>query len=72
MDYLKTPVSNGPSTAAIDKAINTVLDKVSTPRLLWHITKRHKFGLVATWALIVTACYLFPPLPDMLFALIGR
>lgn len=46
------------------------LKRVSTSTLLWHVVKRHKFGLVSTYAVLMTAVYIFPPLPDLILSMI--
>lgn len=46
------------------------LRNVKTSTLLWHLVKRHKFGIVATYAVVLTALYMFPPLPDLLLSII--
>lgn len=45
------------------------LEKLSTATIIWHVVKRHKFGLVSTWAAIVTTLYLFPTAPAALISL---
>jgi len=46
------------------------LKGVSTSKIIWHLVKRHKFGLVTGYAIVLTALYIFPPLPDLLVSLV--
>jgi len=36
------------------------LKSLSTVDILWHLVQRHKFGLVAFYAVIITMLFLFP------------
>lgn len=68
-----TPFKTVGSTRAIkNKVENNVLDKVGTGQIVWHLVKRHKFGLVTTYAIILTSVWMFPPLPDVVLGLFGR
>lgn len=71
MEYKKTPVSKKVSKEAIDTAIGVKLKDISTLKIQWYVVKRHKFGLLATWAIIITLLYMFPPLPGVLISFIG-
>lgn len=62
MSYELTTPKVGSSKAIKNKVTNEALNQFSTSRMLWHIIKRHKFGLVVTWAMLVTISYLFPPI----------
>lgn len=64
MQYEDMPVKKT-SKKSVDKYN---LEKVSTGTMLWHVIKRHKFGLVTAWALVITILYLFPFVPDLLFS----
>lgn len=66
MAYEATPVKT--SKDAGKRYAQKELDRVGTFALLWHVVKRHKFGLVASWALIVTIMHFVPFAFDMLFA----
>jgi len=70
MEFETTPFKVGSSKAIKNKVSDNVLDKVSTGRIIWHLVKRHKFGLVATWAIVVTIQWAFPPAFDILTSLI--
>ncbi len=70
MSYEATPFKVGSAKAIKNKATNEALNEVSTMGLVWHIIKRHKFGLVLTWALVMTISYIFPPVWDILGSLI--
>ena len=65
MEYEETPVKNNKisrKTIAL-KALETV----GTSSIIWYLIKRHKFALVATWAVIITVFYLAPFVPDLIF-----
>lgn len=62
MVFEETPINV--SAKAKSKYYDGALDKMSTSRIVWYLVKRHKFGLVVTWAIIITISYLFPPFWD--------
>jgi hypothetical protein len=66
MTYEETPVSGKVSKHAVKKEAGKVLDNFSTGRILWHVVKRHKLGLITTYAVILTAFYFLPFLPSLL------
>lgn len=68
MKFIETPKKDKPGK----EAHNYVLNKYSTPKLLWFIVKRHRVGLLATWAILMTAVYIFPPLPDIVIGLLSQ
>lgn len=70
MSYEATPFKVGSGKAIKNKVTNEALNEISTGQLVWHIIKRHKFGLVMTWAIIITISYIFPPVWDILGSLI--
>lgn len=45
------------------------LDRIGTPSIIWHLVKRHKFGLVVAWAVAITLNTVAPYLPDAIFNL---
>lgn len=68
MKYEETPVKKSkvnPKSLALKE-----LDRVGTPSIFWYLVKRHKFGLVATWAVVVTVFYAVPFIPDLLFSVL--
>lgn len=69
MKYEKTPVKNNIKDAS-KAEVERILERKSTSSLIWFIVKRHKFGLMSTWAVIMTVLYVFPPLPDIVFTLV--
>lgn len=71
-DFIKTPVSLKPSDQAIKSEVARTLDKFSTRQMLWHATKRHKFGLTMTYAIILTVFYFLPFLPSLIFSAFGK
>lgn len=74
MELLDSPLPfKANSGRAIKNKIgDNVMDKFSSGHIIWYLAKRHKFGLVATWAVVITVLWAFPPLPDILLSLIGR
>lgn len=68
MKYEATPVKNNLKDAT-KKLRHDEMDKLSTSAILWHVVKRHKFGLVVTYAIVLTAVYIFPPLPEIITSL---
>lgn len=70
MDFETTPFKPGSIKVMRDKVSDSVLDKVSTSRIFWHLVKRHKFGLVSLWAVVITITWMFPPVWDILGSLI--
>ena len=66
MDLIETPFKVGKVKDMRNKVSDDLLSKVSTGRIFWHLIKRHKFGLVATWAILITITYMFPPVWDIL------
>ena len=64
MTYEKTPVK---PTKLTDKDLSIKeLERLGTPTILWQLVKRHKVGLLATWAIVITLLYVFPPLPQII------
>lgn len=70
MQYEETAVNTKPSKTAINKYKSDQLDKLDTGAIIWHLVKRHKFGLVCTYALVVSVFYFTPFLPDMVLSLV--
>ncbi len=70
MDFLPTGSKTGTVREMKNKVSDDYLSKISTSRIFWHLTKRHKFGLVATWAVLITITYMFPPVWDILGSLV--
>ncbi len=69
MRYEKTPIKHN-AKDIIKKQERLTLEQFSTSRLLWTVVKRHKFAIVATWAIIITVVNLFPPLPDLALSIV--
>lgn len=71
MDLLEVPFKTNSTAKKIkDNLDSSVLYRISTSQIIWHLVKRHKFGLVSTWAVVVTIQWMFPPAFDMLTSLI--
>lgn len=68
MTYEKTPVSN--SKGLGKRTLIKELETLRTGTIIWFLVKRHKVGLLGTWAVVITALYMFPPLPDLLLSLV--
>jgi len=67
MKYEKTPVKNNINN---NKILLDQLEKVGTGSIVWHVVKRHKFGIVVAYAIVLTIVYIFPPLPDLILSII--
>lgn len=52
-----------PSKGAGKRAAIKDAELLSTGRLLWIITKRHKTAMLVTWAVVMTVLYAVPSLP---------
>ena len=70
MDLLEVPFKAGKTRDIKNKVSEDYLRGISTPRIIWHLIKRHKFGLVTTWAVLITLTYVFPPFWDILGSLV--
>lgn len=66
MKYEETPIKKTDGK----KVIMHDMKRLGTPTILWFIAKRHKVGILATWAVVMTALYMFPPLPDVVLSLV--
>lgn len=72
MDFIESPLKVN-KRAVKNKISEKSLEQFSTGRIMWHLAKRHKFGLVSSWAFIITVLWAFPPATDILVSLvIGR
>lgn len=65
--YLETAVK--PSKVTKKRSAELEIDRLNTFEIIWHLVKRHKFGLVSIWAVIITVLYLMPFLPDVILSL---
>jgi len=45
------------------------LKRIDTTHIIWHVIKRHRFGLVSAWAVVITILYVFPPAPDLILSM---
>lgn len=70
MDFEATPFKLGSAKTMKNKVSEDLLSKVSTSRIIWHLVKRHKFGLVSIWAILITLTWVFPPIWDLLGSMI--
>lgn len=70
LNLLETPFKLGSTRAIKKKVSNNHLDEIATGQILSHLIKRHKFGLVTAWAVLVTISYVFPPVWDILGSMV--
>lgn len=70
MKYEKIPVNIKPSKESIKSDQARELNRLSTSAILWHLVKRHKFGLVSFYAVAITVLYLMPFLPSLIATII--
>jgi len=70
-NYITAPAKNGSASDITENLNERLLSQIGTGRILWHLVKRHKFTLVLIWAIVVTISYMFPPVWDILFAIVG-
>ena len=66
MGFEETEISKKPSKTAINKAAKEDLDQFTTGRIIWHLVKRHKFGLTAAYAVTISVFYFLPFVPILL------
>lgn len=67
MDYEETPVKKSKGLGKVTAL--KAAEQLGTSTLLWLVVKRHKVGLMGTWAVIMTILYVFPAAPDVLLSL---
>jgi hypothetical protein len=72
MEYEATPFKAGSLKTIKNKVSDGALDKVSTSWILWYLLRRHKFGLVSAWAIVITISWAFPPFWSIIGSLIGK
>lgn len=67
MGYEETPVKK--TKLNKKQVLDYGLGRVSTFAILWFVVKRHKLGLMGTWAVVATALFFVPSLPTMIISL---
>ena len=72
MEFIDTPFKVGGGKNIKSKKQSNALNDVGTGQIIWHLVKRHRFFLVSTYAVILTAVWVFPPLPYLVMALFGK
>ena len=72
MEYIKTGNGKVSGKAAVKHVISKELSEVGSGRIVWYLVVRHKQGLVMVWAVVMTALYFVPFLPDLLLSFIGK
>lgn len=70
MTYEKTGKKVNKDTG--NNALYHIVKTNSTSKLIWYITRKHKTGLFAAWAVLMTLLYVFPALPDVVLSLVMR
>lgn len=50
----------------LKKHDESMLNRISSGVILWHLLKRYKFELVVVWAVLVTLTFIFPPVWSIL------
>lgn len=65
MTYKETPIK----TTSKEKQTLFDMRGLGTWTIIWFLTKRHKFGLVMTWAIVMTALVAVPQLPTIIRSL---
>lgn len=72
---IEAPVKNNIKDAS-RKETERIIDQVSTSSLLWRVIKRHKTGLLATWAVSITVWHFMPEVVrmgfDVLASVVGK
>lgn len=66
MKYEETPVNGKVSKRVVKKEVQRTLDNFNTSLILWCLVKRHKLGLITTYAITLTIFYFLPFLPTLL------
>lgn len=66
--FAETPVDKTVSQTAIKTAKTKQLERFGSWELVWYLVKRHKFGLVATWAILVTIDHFVPFAKDVVLS----
>lgn len=66
MEYEKPKVKKIKTAKVKDSFIE--LERLSTPKIVWYLIKRHKVGLLWTWAVVMSLLYLLPFLPDVIWS----
>lgn len=57
---------NKPKGDTVRRALLSEIDHLGTPTIIWFLVKRHKVGLLSTWAVVMTTLYLFPFVPALI------
>lgn len=65
MTYEKTPIKE----PKLKDVTLQVAQGLPSTTLVWLLVKRHKTGLFATWAIVITIMYLFPFAPSLLVSM---
>lgn len=55
-----------------DKETMFELRHISSRKIIWFLVKRHKTGLLTTWAVVMTALWAIPQLPSIITSLFSK
>ena len=69
MDYEATGNKVNKSTGK--NATNSLVREISTKSILWALVKKHRLGLITTYAVVLTVFYLLPFLPSEIASSLG-
>ena len=72
MEYIKTGNSKISGKTAVKHVISKELEGIGSGRIVWFLVTRHKYGLVSTWAVVITVLYCMPFIPDLLLSFVGK
>lgn len=67
MDYAETKVKK--TMLNKQEQLKVALSRIGTGSIIWFLAKRHKFGLVVAWAVVMTVLVAVPQLPEILKSL---
>ena len=70
MTYEQTPIKK----TKLDKkqVLDYGLSRISTASIIWFLVKRHKVGLLGTWATVMTVLWALPGLPTFILSLFNK
>lgn len=69
LKYEATPIKKAKG-GTVKRALLSDVDHLSTPTILWFLVKRHKVGILGTWAVVMSILYFFPFVPSLIFSAI--
>jgi hypothetical protein len=72
MTFEKTPISREVSKTAVDKALDELFNVAPSRKIIWRMIKRHRFGLMTSYAVVISIVVFVPFLPGLLLSYIVR